>query len=487
MKIKDSIILSARMLPKAEGPIPVTETSHPFCDMRFSRCKLDLAEYGYLEEEYFLSGTANVYDEEQSDKMFLKHEALPYKNRILVRRPAEPKKFSGRVYIDILNATNNFDIEDLWLRSYSWILENGHGYIGVTSKPVCVMSLKYFDYERYAGLNWASVELAPQPVVPHPICGSVPGTEEGLIWDMLSQVASIVRYGGKNNCLGGYPVNYLYLTGQSQSGAYINTYVNHFHPYLIGKDGQKLFDGYMNIVGVQFERFLCQRINDLFVSMIPRHFRPINTPFISVTSEGDLEIFAPMVGGNMAALSPDNSDTSENKSRYYEVAGAPHTNITAPVLQDDYEIAKSRNSFLKPGDKPMNDLPLAYYINGLLEKLHIWAAQGVAPEAVQPIEKSRDFQLVRDEYGNVKGGLRSPFLDVPAASYYGSVNGAELDVTGVMERFSKQKLVSLYGSTEAYLEKFDAYTDRQRLEGWIIVSDSRKMKIWAREMVNKAL
>lgn len=287
--------------------------------------------------------------------------------------------------------------------------------------------------------------------------------------------------------MGGYSVKYLYLVGQSQSGAYINTYVNHFHSYLIGKDGKKLFDGYMNLVGVQFERFLCQRINNSFAGMIPRRIRPVDTPFISVSSEGDLGIFAPMVGGNMTAFSPDNSDTPENKSRYYEVAGAPHTNITVPLLPDEREIAKSRNFFLKPGDKPMNDMPLAYYINGLLEKLHIWAAWGVAPEVVQPIEKDSNFQLTRDEYGNVKGGLRSPFLDVPAASYYGSVNSAELDVTGTIERFSRQKMVSLYGSTGAYLENFDAYTDRQCNEGWITASDSERMKMWARETVSESL
>jgi hypothetical protein len=186
MELKDVIMCSVGKLPKVEGPIPVSETSHSFCAMKYSRCKLDLTAYGYLEEEYFLSGTANVYDEDQTGNMFLRHEVLPYKNRILVRRPADPKKFSGRIYIDILNATNNFDIEDLWLRSYLWILENGHGYIGVTSKPVCVMSLKYFDYARYAGLNWPSAEPAPQPAVPHPVCASIHGTEEGLIWDILS-------------------------------------------------------------------------------------------------------------------------------------------------------------------------------------------------------------------------------------------------------------------------------------------------------------
>jgi hypothetical protein len=39
------------------GPIPNTTTSHAF-----NTSTVDLASHGYLEEEYFLRGTANVYD-----------------------------------------------------------------------------------------------------------------------------------------------------------------------------------------------------------------------------------------------------------------------------------------------------------------------------------------------------------------------------------------------------------------------------------------
>ena len=38
--------------------VPVTADSHPFASAQF-HCRL--SEIGYTEEEYFLSGTANVY------------------------------------------------------------------------------------------------------------------------------------------------------------------------------------------------------------------------------------------------------------------------------------------------------------------------------------------------------------------------------------------------------------------------------------------
>ena len=126
-------------LPAVEGPIAVTESSHPFCAMEYSREPLDLSCFHYLEEEFFLTGSANVYDTNEEDMPVVAKRELPYKNRILVRRPASEKDFSGRVYVDIMNATQGYDIEDLWHRIYLWCMEKGHAYVGITSKPVNVL------------------------------------------------------------------------------------------------------------------------------------------------------------------------------------------------------------------------------------------------------------------------------------------------------------------------------------------------------------
>lgn len=140
-------------IPSIEGPIKVTEKSHPFCAMEYSRTPLKLEEYGYLEEEYFLTGHANIYDTDETDEVVVFKQNLPYKTRILVRRPQDCRKYSGRVYVDIMNATQGYDIEDLWHRNYLWCMENGHAYVGITSKPVNVLALKNFDYDRYRTLN----------------------------------------------------------------------------------------------------------------------------------------------------------------------------------------------------------------------------------------------------------------------------------------------------------------------------------------------
>ena len=57
----------------------------------------DLSKFDYVEEEYFVSGIANVYDFDGDSKIMVKAADAPYTTRILVRRPASPHEYFGRV------------------------------------------------------------------------------------------------------------------------------------------------------------------------------------------------------------------------------------------------------------------------------------------------------------------------------------------------------------------------------------------------------
>ena len=417
MAINKKIQKSMTSIPKVEGPIPVSNTSHPFCAMAYSRIPLDVRDYGYIEEEYFITNTANIYDADEDDQPLVIKEGIQYKNRIIVRNPADKRKFTGRVYIDILNATQKYDIEDLWHRMYLWCMEHGHGYIGITSKPVNVMSLKYFDYERYKSLNWSNGEIVPQPVVLQH--STIPGTEEGLVWDMLGQLCSLIRYGGKENCFDNTHVDYVYLVGQSQSGAYLNTFIHYFDQHAVYEEGKSIFDGYFNIVGALVQRKIKQDKEIGPMRLIGRKVRPTPVPFISISSEGDLSLFKLFFEGDLLKFTIANKDEPNDKCRYYEIAGTPHTDIVCPILSDIEEIRKTKQSLPNLDEKllkMLNDIPMEYYICGLLEKLHIWASQHIAPPIVEPFRRGEN-ELIRDEHGNVCGGLRSPFVDVPIAQY----------------------------------------------------------------------
>lgn len=472
-------------LPEIEGPVEVTESSHPFCAMEYSREPLKVDDYGYLEEELFLSGTANVYDADENDQVVVIKENLPYKNRIIVRRPARREDFSGRVYVDILNATQGYDIEDLWHRNYLWCMEHGHGYVGITSKPVNVMSLKNFDYDRYKDLNWSNGETVPMPVISK--SATIPGTEEGLIWDMLGQLGLLLRNGKDRNCLGGYPVQYVYLTGQSQSGAYLNTFVSYFDKYTHFPNGQSIFDGYMNIVGALVQRTLrqSQSVGDLRLE--ERHMHPCATPYICMSSEADLYLFNLFVEGNLFQVKVENSDVPGNKCRYYEIAGTPHTDIICPVLTATPEIEKAGGKIPNLDPKLLeniNDMHTEYYVCGLLEKLHRWAAYGETPEVREPLTRAKE-DLARDVHGNALGGLRTPYVDVPIACYVACNPDDPEGICGKMSYFTRKQMEEIYGSEQIYLKEFAEYVDQQQKENWITGTDAEQMKEWSLQAVKK--
>ncbi len=465
--IDQRISHSLRALPVVEGPVPVTADSYPFCAMAHSIRPLDVAQYGYLEEEYFVSGSANVYEPDGADRPRIAKEGLPYKTRLLVRRPADPTRFSGRVYFDILNATQNYDIEDLWHRIYRWCMANGHGYIGITSKPVNAQSLKNFDYARYAGLNWGSGETVPQPA---PFAGgSIPGTEEGLIWDMLGQVGSWLR--AQSGFFGSGPMTYLCLTGQSQSGAYLNTFIHYFDPILSG-EGQPLFDGYLNIVGAAIERGLRQTGRGMYADLTSRAAFRSRIPFILISSEGDLTLFRGMGTGPL----PEDRDEPGDRCRYYEVAGSPHTDLACPVRPAVAEIERAGRVFSPPSGevlRTLNTFPLDCYVDGFLEQLYRWHTTGVAPACAPRIRRDAEGGLVRDEHGNAVGGFRTPYLDLPAGRYDGCDPNEQ--VSGTLIRFAPERLRALWGSKPQYLARFAAAIDAQIADGWLCPADRDRM------------
>src|SRR6185312_2441504 len=73
--------------------------------MPFTAAPIDLASMGYVEEEYFLEGEATAYDFQSppgddgvwSVKTTTK---APYKTRLLVRRPTDPARFNGSVFVE---------------------------------------------------------------------------------------------------------------------------------------------------------------------------------------------------------------------------------------------------------------------------------------------------------------------------------------------------------------------------------------------------
>ena len=69
---------AATPVPEVEGPLPATEASHPFGGAKWQLRPQDLSDHGYVEEEYLISGTANVDEWGADNKAGVRTPDAPY-------------------------------------------------------------------------------------------------------------------------------------------------------------------------------------------------------------------------------------------------------------------------------------------------------------------------------------------------------------------------------------------------------------------------
>src|SRR5204863_36022 len=204
-------------LPKVAGPIPVTPSSYPEMAANRIQFRVDLAKLGYVEEEFFISGTANVYNWAADGALSVKTPNAPYTTRILVRHPADPARFSGNVLVETVNNARSYDWSFIWPLSYEYLTERGDAFVAVTHNPQAIVALKKFDPQRYDALSFANP-------TPNERCGAQNATsdsEEGLKYDAISQIGAALK--SKAGPLAGFNVQYIFGTTHTRE---LMTYVN---------------------------------------------------------------------------------------------------------------------------------------------------------------------------------------------------------------------------------------------------------------------
>jgi alpha/beta hydrolase family protein len=143
-------------VPDVTGPIPVTATSFPLMMSSRLQTVIDLPKAGYVEEEFFLSGRANVYDWSADGQVVVKTPGAPYTTRLLLRRPADARRFSGNVIVEIVNSARRYDFPFAWGVSHDFFMESGDAFAIVTLAQANLEGLKAFDAMRYASLSLAN-------------------------------------------------------------------------------------------------------------------------------------------------------------------------------------------------------------------------------------------------------------------------------------------------------------------------------------------
>ena len=134
----------ATPLPRASARLMTTATSYPFNATKHNFTPRNLARVGYRESEYLVNGTANVYSWPSLDTI-TPTASGPYKTRIIVRRPSDPRKFSGNVVVEMLNPTSLFDVDIVWAADQNYFVSHGDIWVWITVNRSSIENLKAFD------------------------------------------------------------------------------------------------------------------------------------------------------------------------------------------------------------------------------------------------------------------------------------------------------------------------------------------------------
>jgi hypothetical protein len=459
-------------LPHVTGPLPVTATSYPFGAADHTLVPEDLSKVGYVEEEYLVSGKANVYTWPAPGPAVVRTPDAPYTTRILVRRPAKASRFSGNVVVEMLNPSNQFDLNIGWAMAHRQMVRNGDAWVGITDKPIDVLALKKFDPARYGSLSFANPLALDDPRnCQNPVTSVDPpsarsrSTEDGLAWDIYSQVGALVRSrshanplayrGGHRDWRGGHraSVEHVYGFGYSQTGGDLYDYINAIHPLDVARNGRPIYDGYIVAVA-----------GGAFVGIVPINqcepppgvgdprlqFSNVGVPIIHVMSQSDY-LFG------IAARRPD-SDAPADRFRHYEMAGAAH------ATPDELNFAAAPADIVKAGvpvppmncnEGPRSRFPSRIFFDAILRNLDQWVRYGIAPPHAKPIATVTTGGTttgVVDDVGNLEDGLRSPYLDVPTSTWFGNSTGASFcSIAGHEVPLPAAKLQELYPTHGTYV------------------------------------
>jgi len=147
--------------PTITAPIPATVTpGDPSRDYPFLETDVDLASYGYVEQENFMEGAANQYTTPAGATGTAINTGYPYKTRLVVRRPISASALNGTVILEWYNATNGLDVEPDWFQTHNYVLKHRYARIGVSSQRVGANYLQAWSPAgRYASLDVSNSKL----------------------------------------------------------------------------------------------------------------------------------------------------------------------------------------------------------------------------------------------------------------------------------------------------------------------------------------
>ena len=392
--------------PPGNPASPVLEETYPF----FSTW-LDLAASGYVEEEFYVSGVADAYATDGAKLA----SSVPYRTRVIVRRPVSADDFNGTVLVEWQNVTAGYDLDALWNRRH---VREGYAWVGVSAQRVGVNQLRGWSPTRYGTLD---------------VTGAGLFLTDQLSYDIYADAARALP-----DLLGGLDVERVLAVGASQSAGRMAVYYNAVLP-----QEQPVFDGFAFVVGTA-----------------PTRVGP--EPIIQVLSETDVT--------NPATRRPD-----DNLFRRWEVAGAAHSGWEGY----EYRIPLSaRDLGAVPvydcTNPPLSRVPLSQVIESAYGHLARWV-EGGAPPPSAPYLEFDGLTKVRNELGLAQGGIQLSQVAVPVALNTGSNSGPSFCILlGTHRPFDEAQLDELYRNHGQYVSGVARSDDANVAAGYLLEADAEE-------------
>ena len=404
-------------------------------------------------EEFAIEGEAVAYEPEPGSELgadgryrLREADTARFGTRLLVVRPSDAAGFSGTVYLNWQNVSAGFEFgaandEEIYRSGAAWVGVSAQK-VGVDGFPADFVArtgappgapLKRYDPARYGALD-------------HP--------GDRWSYDMFTQVARAVgadRDRGGVDPLGGLDVEYVIATGGSQSAARLLAYINGVH--LLTRAVQ----AYMPTIG----GFHATPFNDGLATDTPAYgFRPcivrddLDVPVFFVNSEAEVPARA---GVPIAVRDTD-------RFRLWEVAGTPHSTRREPI---DYGEGWREN-------------PLTYaaVIGSAFRHMQRWLREGTPPPSVPYVETAgTPPTVVRDEYGNARGGVRLPEMEAPTMTHEPRATAEGFGaMSGRAKSLPAEVLASLYPDDAAYVKAYSAAADAAVEAGTMLPEEAERLK-----------
>jgi hypothetical protein len=453
--------------PTVEGPV-TGGSGTPFV----AATTFDLAQVGYQQEEYFISGTATAFTSAgplTSDGKWTvaPAETAAYKTRLLVYRPTSRRKFRGTVMVEWLNVSGGLDAAPDWISAHTELIRERIAWVGVSAQFVGVEG-----GESIIGL----VSLPLKTVDPGRY-GSLVHPGDSFSYDIFSQAGQAVRHPADVSPLGDLKPRKVIAIGESQSAFRLVTYINGVHPLA------EIYDGYLvhsrGASGAALSEDPLPAIGAPRPTLIRDDLR---VPVLTFETETDL--FSLL--GFYNDRQPDSA-----RFRLWEVPGTAHADTYSLVVgatdlgnspaAADLLVTSTPIPGLIECTRPINSGPQHFVLDAAMAALNRWVRRGTPPPRAPRIEvdtTTASPRIMRDGHGNGLGGIRTPQLDVPIARLSGAGQSGSLLclLFGTTVPFDAATLASLYPDHDAYVSAFNKATRRAVRAGFILSHDARLMK-----------